>query len=215
MLNVRVAWIVSLVPLSCFAAPPLDVIKIDPNYTSITLENGTTIYSLQNALDSTYTSENDTVTLFPNACLQNDGTPNCTAACQHNAQMFSSLETLHNCAVFQEISANLANRSLTPNARVLAEELGISSVPSNISSAIQSCLHDSCTLDQQCNRTLYGRNSHPTNFTGTQFINICKPITAYVNADVGGIGVWSQLVLSSMSINRLARFSFLTLWRWG
>ena len=216
MLTVRVAWIFSLFPLSCFAAPLLDVIETDPNYTSITLENETTtlsqkttVLSLHDAFKSTYTSKNDTVTLFPKACLQLDGTQNCTAACQNRTQMFSSLKTLHNCAVFPEISINLANNNLTTNARVLAEELGIkssyddSSVLSNISNAIRSCLNDSCTLDPQCNRTLNGRNSHHSlnNFTGTQFINICGPKTAYVNADVGGIGVWSHLVLSSMSVS--------------
>ena len=229
MLNMRVAWILLLFELPCFAlkpAPPLDITRVDSS-NSITLTNQTKTLGLQNALDSEYTSTNGTITLFPNACIQSDGAPNCTAACQNHTQMFSNLETLHNCAVFPEISVRLANNSLTTNALRLAEELKIkqsgpgSSLPSLISNAIQTCLLDSCSADSDCNRTLYANNRdhRPKNLTGLLFIDneffpLCGSVPAFVNADVGGIGVWSTSALFSTSVDHLARYLFPMLCRW-
>lgn len=230
MLNMRVTWILLLFELSCFAlkpAPPLDIIRIDLS-DSITLKNQTKTLGLQNALNSEYKSTNGTISLFPNACLQSNGAPNCTAACQNHTQMFSSLETLHNCAVFPQISVHLASNSLTTNALHLVEELKIkqsnpgSSLPSVISNAIQTCLLDSCTADSDCNRTLYAKNRdhEPNNFTGTHFINndffpLCGSIPAFVNPDVGGIGVWAKSAFFSTSVNHLARYLSPMLCRWG
>ena len=219
MLNLRVACIFSLFQLSSFAltpAPPLDVIRIRLS-NPITLKNGTTTLGLQDALNSGYTSINGTITLFPNACKQRDGTPDCTAACQDKTQMFSSLETLHNCAVFPNISVHLANNGLTANARRLAEELNIkqsnhdSSLPSHISNLIQTCLLDSCMPKP--------KNYRPNQLTGTQFIdndfiNICGSIQSHVNPDVGGIGVWSKSAFLPMSADHFVRYSFPISWRW-
>ena len=231
MLNMRVAWTLLLFQLSCSAlspAPPLDVATVDVSRNIITLENKTTTLGLQSALNSQYPSNNGTITLFQQACNQNDGTLNCTAACQNNTQMFSSLETLHNCVVFPEISVRLANNSLTANARRLAEELNIqpsdnhSSLPSIVSNKIQSCLVDSCVIDPDCNKTLYGRNRNPSpsNLNGTSFLDdtlyfqICGPIPAYVIGDVGGIGVWSKSARFSISADRLARYLYHMSCKW-
>lgn len=220
----RVSWVLLLFfELSCLAlkpAPPLDITRIDSD-NSITLQNGTTTLGLQNALAPGYTSTNGTITLFPNACLQSNGAPNCTAACQNHTQMFSSLKTLHNCAVFPQISIHLANNTLTANALHLVEELKIkpsnpgSSLPSLISNAIQTCLLDSCSADSDCNRTLYARNRdhQPNNLTGMNFIDndflpFCGSVPAFVNADVGGIGVRSKSVFFSTSVDHLARYLF-------
>ena len=104
--------------------------------------------------------------------------------------------------MFPLISVQLANNSLTVDARRVAEELKIepsndgSSLPSDISNAIQSCLLDSCKNNEDCAGTLDGPklNHSPNKLTGTRFIDntyltLCGPIPAYVNADVGGIGV--------------------------
>ena len=204
----RVAWTFLLFQLSCFALKPpslLDIATIEESRNSITLDNGTKTLGLQNALDRWYPYQNHTIALFPHACKQSDGTFNCTAACsdQNNSTTFSDLETLHNCAVFPEIFVNFANNNLTANARRLAEELNIkpssnnSSLPSYVSNKIQTCLIDSCTKDPDCNKTLNGTNSNrqPNNYTGASYItngnyfSLCSYTPAYVDADVGGIGV--------------------------
>ena len=195
MLTVRTAWIFLLFQLSCFAlkpAPPLNIASITPNNFTI-LENRTKTFGLQDAFNSHYDSPDGAITLFPEACIQSDGSPNCTAACLNNAQMFSNLETLHNCALFPTISIHLANNSLSANARRLAEELNIepsgneSSLPSRISNAIQHCMLDSSTDNGAKN------GKSPDDLSGilftNPFFNPCASTSAYVIADVGGIGV--------------------------
>lgn len=211
MLKKSLLWVLLLFQLSCFAltpAPPLNINRINSkNFT--TLEDQTKPFGLQDALNSKYNSTNGAITLFPDACFQRDGTRNCTAACLDNTQMFSNLETLHNCAVLPQISVYLANNSVTANARQLAGELNIepsgneSTLPSKISNAIQRCLLDSCSDNTDCTGTLNptsgsNRIHSPDNFTGIHFIDhgyftLCAPIPAFVNADVGGIGVWPKL----------------------
>ena len=203
MLKIGAAFILVLFQLSCFAlkpAPPLNIASITPmNFT--TLENNT-IFGLQDALNGKYDS--GAITLFANACLQSDGTQNCTAACLSNTQMFSNLETLHNCALLPNILVHLANNNLSANARRIAEDLKIeangsdSSMPSRISNTIQHCLLDSCNANTDCTGILNpingsSKNHSPDNLNRSDFaetfLNICGPIPAYVNADVGGIGV--------------------------
>ena len=168
------------------------------NFT--TLENQT-IFGLQDALNAKYEYHYDdpsgAITLFPDACLQSDGSQNCTAACLSNAQMFSNLETLHNCAVLPTIMVHLANDNLTADAHRLAESLKIesssggSSLPSRISNAIQHCLLVSCTDNEDCVGILNpvsgsSRIHSPDNLNGSDFadtyLNICGPIPAYVTA---------------------------------
>ena len=217
MWDTRVAWISLLFQLSCFAlkpAPPLDIAEVNRNDYSITLDNGTKTFGLQSAFNSEYTSTNGSITLFLDGCIQDDGAPNCTVACQNTTQIFSNLSTLHNCAVFPQISVHIANNSLTANALRLAEELKITSskddpsLPSNISNSIQKCLLDSCTGN--CNNNLTGTLFIPS----IDYFSLCGPIPAYVDADVAGIGVWSKLPFSSTSVDRLARYLFPTLSKW-
>ena len=214
MLITWAAWIFFLFQIPCFAqrpAPSLNIagITLDDDY-HFTLENQTKAIGLQDALNGLYGSTNGTITVFTDACMQRDGTPNCTAACLDTTQMFSNLETLHNCAVFPNISVHLANNALTPAARRLAEDLNIrpssddSSLPSRVSNAIQRCLVDSCNNNEDCASTLNpinGSNRKYSSYdlTGTRFINntyfpLCAPIPAKINADVGGVGVWSKAV---------------------
>ena len=209
ILSVPAAWIILLFQLSCSAlepAQPLNVASINANnFTAF--KNETKAFGLQDAFNNKYGSTNGAITLFPNACLQSDGAPNCTAACLNNTQMFSDLETLHNCALFPEISVGLADNTLTADARRLAEELKIapsnndSSLPSRISNAVQRCLLDSCSGNQDCTagtlNTVNGiKQMHSSDtlvgrfFIDNNYLALCSPIPAYINADVGGIGVW-------------------------
>ena len=200
LLNRRVAWTILLFQLSCFA---LDIATIEEWSNSITLDNGTKTLGLQNALDRRYPYYNNSIALFPLACNQTDGKQNCTAVCQnYDNSTFSDLRTLHNCAIFPEISVNLANNNLTANARRLAAEFNIepsnntSSLPSVVSNKIQTCLIDLCRTDDNCKKTLTSTDSNRnTHYTGASFVpngdyfRLCGPILSYVDADVGGIGV--------------------------
>ena len=206
----RVAWLILHFQLCCFAlepAPPLDLISI-PSINPTTPGSYAIPFGLQNAFNRNYNSTNGVITMFSDACNQSDGTSNCTAACLNSTQMFSSLETLHNCALFPLLSVRLANGTLSTDARSLAEKLKIepssdhSSLPSNISNTIQTCLLDSCHNNTDCAKTLnpiHGSNRgfDPNNLTGILFIDsyfpLCSPIPAHINADVGGIGVRSKL----------------------
>lgn len=205
MLNKRVTWIFLLFQLSCFALKPpalLDLATINDSSNSINLEDGTTTLGLQNALDRNYPYQNNTIAVFLQGCNQTDGTFNCTAACQSNSTKFGDLETLHNCAVLPEISVNLAKNNVTANARGIAEKLNIqpsndgSSLPSNVSNQIQNCLIGSCMANSDCkeklNRSKSNRQIHYTGASfvpGDDYFGLCSLTTAYVDADVGGIGV--------------------------
>ncbi|KAM0805755.1 hypothetical protein BDR22DRAFT_303494 [Usnea florida] len=202
------AWIFFFFHLSSFALQPLPTLNV-ANITlddyPIVLQNQTRIIGLQNALNSEFGSINRSLAVFPDACKQSDGTFNCTAACLDNTQLFGDLKTLHNCVVFPNISVHLANNTLSPDARHLAENLNIepsgngSLLPSNISNAIQRCLIDSCNNTSGCK---FPRNFPPStaNLTGTAFINDdyfnpCSQITAHVDADVAGVGVFISYVM--------------------
>ena len=228
MSSMWTAWILLLFQLSCSAldsVQPLNVTSANGNNFTA-LENQTKAFGFQDAFNPRYGSTNGTITLFPHACLQSDGTPNCTAACLNKPQMFSDLETLHNCALFPEISVRLADDDgLTNEARRLAEELKITpssnnrSLPSIISSAIQQCLLDSCSNNQDCaasNVHSIKTNQMPSSdyLNGTSYLALCAPIPAYINADVGGVGVWPKLALYSTSTDSLTRFSSPTPYRW-
>lgn len=233
----RTSWIFSLFQLSCFAlnpAPPLSIVPVNLDSSKvinkvITLENKRKTLGLQDAFNSRFPNTNGAITVFLDACIQGDGTPNCTAACQNQTQMFSNLMTLHNCAGFPEISVRLANNSLSADARRLAEDLRIepsnddSSMPSNISNAIQQCLYDSCSQNSSCSRTLNpihdtSEEDSPDNLTDI-FIHashlLCGPIPAHVDGDVGGIGVWSKSALFPAWVDQFTRYLFPTLCRWG
>ena len=232
MLSVRVAWIVLLFQLSCSAvesAQPLDVTSINAdNFTAS--KNQTKPFGFQDTFNSKYGSTNGAISLFPHGCLQNDGTPNCTAACLNNTQMFSDLETLHNCALFPKISVSLADDSLTPEARRLAADLKIapsnndSSLPSTISNAIQHCLLDSCNAKEECAADIpnpKSMNHKPSsdtldgaNFIDNGYLVLCVAIPAYITADVGGVGVWSTPALCSTSVDFATRFSSPMSSRW-
>ena len=211
MLITWVAWIIFFFHLPSFALqslPTLDVASITLDDYPIVLENQTKIIGLQNALNSEFGGTNQSLAVFSDACKQPDGTFNCTAACLDNTQLFSDLKTLHNCVVFPNISLHLANNTLSPDARRLADHLNIepsgneSLLPSRISNAIQHCLIDSCNNITDCKLP---RNSplSPANLTGTAFIsddyfNPCSQITAHINADVGGVGVCPQSARSAL-----------------
>ncbi len=212
MVNMRAIWIFLLFRRSCLAfkpPPPMDVAPITVGNSSI-LGNLTNTIGLQGALNPYHGSTNGAITVFINACVQDDGRNNCTAACQNHTQMFGNLMTLHNCVVFSDISLHLSNNSLTTEARHLAEELNIElgNNGSWIFDSTQDCLLDSCDNTPDCAGKLHNTS------TDTYF-SLCGSIPIYATADVGGIGVWSKLALFSMYVDIFTRYSFLMLCKWG
>ena len=177
----------------------------------------TPLFGLQDVLQLNYSTPDkffETPSLFPNACQQEDGKRNCTASCLNTTQTFASLDTLHNCAVWPSIYAADDKNGLLPLAASLTRSLGLengsdgSSLPSRISTNIQTCLLDSCDADDKCgskaNNTFpsgsfrqhfsipltadlyYGMND------SLPYFDPCRYINSPVTADVAGIGVFNS-----------------------
>ena len=211
MTNMRTIWIFLLFQRSCFALkpkpPPLDVIPLTTGNAS-TLGNRANTIGLQGALSKFYRSTNGALAVFIDACLQDDGIKNCTAACQNHAQMFGNLTTLHNCVVFSSISLHLSNNNLTTEASRLANELNIEPGHDGswIFNAIQTCLLDSCKNNADCGGKIKNR--------ADRYIFLCGSISHYATADVGGIGVRFKSALFFVYVDLLSRYSYLTLCKW-
>ena len=205
-------WVLLAWLAVCYAAndsSPLDIIGIGPTYYD-TLENNARPFGFQNAYYSSYNASDDTLSLFEDACVLRNGTRDCTAACTDNTQMFGNLETLHNCMSYPRIAVQMANNNLTDRASSLARALNIeannaSGLPSRISNSIQRCLLDTCKAVPECREgmnmiELSDEDQGPTGFNTTEnhYFVLCADIPAYLNADVGGVGVNSNI---SMMLN--------------
>ena len=148
--------------------------------------------------------------LFPDGCVQKDGSRNCTASCSYAEQIFVSLDTLHNCVEWPSIWLADEDDSLTPFAADLTKSLGLekgnksSTLPSLISNNIQNCLISACATDTDCNtaankRYPDGFQKHfQTNLDGGVYFGMNKSLTYFdpcpyikapVTADVAGVGV--------------------------
>lgn len=172
------------------------------------------LFGLQDALNIRYNTPTMTFkssSLFPDACEQDDNKRNCTTSCLNNEQMFASLDTLHNCVVWPSIYVADEKNGLLPFAAGLAGSLGLekggeeSSLPSRISTSIQSCLLESCDADEECGRnanmafpsggfrkhflaTLTGDLYYGLN-SSLVYFDPCRYVSAPAAADVAGIGV--------------------------
>ena len=176
-----------------------------------------TLFNLQDALFpgpllvSTDSSYNSSSYLFADACKLGDGTQNCTASCLSNSTMFANLQNLHNCMAYQNVAEQYQKNNLTQEAQALVEALNIepaspnSSLVSNITQTIQTCLVDYCNsipgcedeyaqVDPNSNKT-HGSSFRPGNgfdlYTDGGYLvdSICDSFPVHVNTDVGGIGV--------------------------
>ena len=157
--------------------------------------------------DSSYKSSSY---LFADACILRDGTHNCTASCS-NGTRFGNLQDLHNCVAYKNVAEHYQNNNLTREAQALVEALNIepasldSSLVSNITQNIQTCLVDYCVSIPGCKDTYQivdptsGQNRTSPFQPGNDFDlytdgehlvdSICGSLPFQVNTDVGGIGV--------------------------
>ena len=157
-------------------------------------------------------SMNNETALTPHGCLDSHG--NCTAACQNLTQVFSSMETFHNCLAYPTIDQIVSEANTTMADKSLAGNYGISGTTGNTSSSVVNsvvnCLAGYCSSNQKCSAfdsgtgpclDLINSTSFPVSFSisaGYEFYGtlgciqtICNAVqqTAAVNVDIGGIGV--------------------------
>ncbi|CAD6591488.1 MAG: hypothetical protein ASARMPRED_005411 [Alectoria sarmentosa] len=202
--------------------------------------NSTLNISTLSFQDALYPSGKDTPNgyydppfLIQNGCLQNDGTQNCTASCQDPNDIFGSLDTLHNCMVYPTVAdlyarSNLSNASLAQTYGIEKSKMG-SDLYNNITSTIQACLVDYCTITLDgsgCIEALkvFNASASPMNINSTFYIytdeyegydrfDFCQYVPSSFNPDIGGIGVyvsyWIQTGLALLS------FLLVVWWNWG
>ena len=204
--------------------------------SSINASSPFPLLSLQDAMDIKYRiplHDFQSPSLFPNACMQSNGSTNCTASCSNATEMFASLDTLQNCVVWPSVYADNALGNLTVYAAGLAGSLGlvpssgISWLQSNISAQIQDCMLDSCDNDEDCARSA-NKSFHPggfreyfsTNVTGSSYygsgslppyFNPCQFINDPATADIAGIGVFISYAMQMGLV--LVFFIFAVPWK--
>lgn len=182
--------------------------------TNSTLNITQSTFSFQDALypsgrDTDKSYENPPF-LFHHGCLQDDGTQDCTASCQDKTKIFGSLDTLHNCMVYPTVAdlyarSNLSNPKLPAYYNIEKSQPG-SDLYINITTTIKTCLIDYCTITLSgsgCAEGLAGVDVDysPSNINSTFYIynsydsgndfDFCEYVPQSLNADIGGIGVWS------------------------
>ena len=165
-------------------------------------------YSLQDALFS------PSDPLYTHACQQEDGLPNCTAACTDPAQVFSTLANMHNCAMYPLVASIYANHSLSDDAIGLADRLLIkqsmwgSQLLDTVNSTMIKCLNASCKGSPDCMQTIgwsnYGWDGEQSPCWTLVFRNrdLCDYIipSSILNTDIGGIGVsWCKQLYNTGS----------------
>ena len=179
------------------------------NATNSTLNSSVSTFSLQDALSIAMVDGYSSAPfLFEQGCTQENGSQNCTAACQDSNQIFGSLDTLHNCMVYPTVADLWARRNLS-NVH-LAQQLNIepsrieSPLYNSITTTIQKCLIDFCDTLSGCPRALNesGTFNSPSNITSAFYIysgyyyedenngwDFCDYVPKSFNPDIGGIGV--------------------------
>ena len=180
--------------------------------TNSTLNITLSTFSFQDALNpsgkDTPNAYDNPPFLFYSGCLQPDGTQNCTASCQDPNAVFGSLDTLHNCMVYPTVAdlyarSNLSNVSIPEYFKISKSQMG-SELYINITTTIQTCLIDYCTVTlagSRCSEELnaYNMGESPLNTTSTFYIynayegdntfDFCQYVPQSLNQDIGGIGV--------------------------
>ena len=164
------------------------------------------IYTFQDAILSFektgLNSISQSLALFTDGCVQNNGSRDCSIACQNATLVFGSMPTLHNCLLYPIIATALLDGNFDGESAKLAAYHGISvenaSAANETVANIQQCLSDYCTSTPSCSKSGTGQNIQsvpPTvcdgrpNGTCYNHTNICQSVYAPVIDDIAGVGV--------------------------
>ena len=186
---------------------------LHPNQISFTpasiLNMTPSTFSFQDALDIT-SLRSSTPFFFQDGCKLANGSQNCTASCQDESAIFSSLDTLRNCMLYSSLADQYATVNVSNTEEYDYYKIHKAKVNSNqykaITTTIQTCLIDYCniTLDtSSCKEDLqdWDKDSSPSNLTSSTFylydysssysstFHFCDYVPGSFNADIGGIGV--------------------------
>ena len=108
---------------------------------------------------ASYGAYNGSTFIFADACLQADGTQNCSASCSNSGTIFENLYTLHNCMVYPTVADQYMANNLTEEAMALIDSLHIEPSTTSLTNSsqtlpmtqkIQSCLVSYCELLPGC-----------------------------------------------------------------
>ncbi|KAJ4235847.1 hypothetical protein NW759_000932 [Fusarium solani] len=148
------------------------------------------------------------IVLFSSGCQVEDGTSDCTRACNNSDLFFSSLETFYNCAALAAVNywsqdvksyyisdETERNASSIMGAGTLAEFDGKPVLKSLITCAQDACENDG--LSKPCSRSIdtlsYGESSAQEIFDAMD--DFCPELAAEINPDIFGPGVLISYVL--------------------
>ncbi|KAJ4170529.1 hypothetical protein NW754_006667 [Fusarium falciforme] len=148
------------------------------------------------------------IILFSSGCQVEDGTSDCTRACNNSDLFFSSLETFYNCAALAAVNywsqdvksyyisdETERNASSIMGAGTLAEFDGKPVLKSLITCAQDACENDG--LSKPCSRSIdalsYGESSAQEIFDAMD--DFCPELAAEINPDIFGPGVLISYVL--------------------
>ena len=142
------------------------------------------------------------IVLFSSGCQVEDGTSDCTRACNNSNLFFSSLETFYNCAALAAVNywsqdvksyyisdETERNASSIMGAGTLAEFDGRPVLKSLITCAQDACENDG--LSKPCSHSIdalaYGESSAQEIFDAMD--DFCPELAAEINPDIFGPGV--------------------------
>ncbi|KAJ4262485.1 hypothetical protein NW757_000743 [Fusarium falciforme] len=148
------------------------------------------------------------IILFSSGCQVEDGTSDCTRACNNSDLFFSSLETFYNCAALAAVNywsqdvksyyisdETERNASSIMGAGTLAEFDGKPVLKSLITCAQDACENDG--LSKPCSHSIdalsYGESNAQEIFDAMD--DFCPELAAEINPDIFGPGVLISYVL--------------------
>ena len=166
---------------------------------------GTYDYSLDN-----HGAYNESSFIFADACLQADGTQNCSASCSNSGTIFENLYTLHNCMVYPTVADQYAAGNLTDQAVALIERRHINSSTTNLpnysetpamTTKIQSCLVSYCASLPGCQASYPKESpaeagSNDTNYDSDGYISPFDTKSGY-DLNIDG-EILSQLICKNL-----------------
>jgi hypothetical protein len=149
--------------------------------------------------------------IYTSGCLQSDGSYNCSIACQDSDQVFTSMETFENCLTYPVITSLMAFDNLTDESLNFAQSYGFivdADIIETTNDTLWYCFKQYCEAnpDQQGCSTdpCYGWPDDTLQIeAGYQagypwdtclYLDVCSGLPAYVNSDVGGVGVSQGVV---------------------